>query len=166
MAIASHTGDIARFASIRSLANFFGLTLGSRSSGEKQQLGVITKEGSRVVRSLLGKLVLHVLRRDAKMRAWQQRIKHRRSAKIARVAVMRRLAVIMWHMLSKQQKYQFGGVPKRSRPAAACLPIDRRALLAQFGVELPPEAAPGASTGSSSPVTAGKTSSGAVKEAP
>ena len=71
---------------------------------------------------------------------------------------MRRLAVIMWHMLSKQQMYQFGGVPKRSRPAAASLPIDRRALLAQLGVELPPDVASGVSTGSSSPIGVGETS--------
>jgi hypothetical protein len=115
LAIASRVGDISRFPSGRSLANFFGLTPGSRSSGETQRLGSITKEGSPQLRFLLVQLVLHVLRRDARMRAWFKRIKQRRGVKIARVAVMRRLAVIMWHMLSKQEAYRHGGAPQRTR---------------------------------------------------
>ncbi len=37
------------------------------------------------------------------MKEWYQRIKKRRGAKIARVAVMRRLATILWHMLKHNQ---------------------------------------------------------------
>jgi transposase len=155
LAISSRVGDVTRFAHGRSLANFFGLTPGSRSSGETERLGSITKEGSRQVRFLLGQLVLHVLKRDARMRAWYKRIKHRRGAKIARVAVMRRLAVIMWHMLSKQEPYCYGGPPERSRArpeqlySEAELEAHRRAILESFG----PAAASAAaeeSTGSSS----------------
>ena len=71
-----------------------------------------------LARFLLGQLVLHVLRRDAGMRAWYQRIKKRRGSKIARVAVMRRLAVIFWHMLQKRQPYLLA--------TAAALPPKRR----------------------------------------
>ncbi len=125
LAIASRIGDISRFPSPRSLANFFGLTPGSRSSGEKECLGSITKQGSRMVRFLLGQLVVHVLRRDARMRPWYQRIKKRRGSKIARVAVMRRLCVIIWHMLKHREAYRYGGVPKGERglsidPGSAC----------------------------------------------
>ncbi|MGH2604325.1 MAG: transposase, partial [Dehalococcoidia bacterium] len=155
LAISSRVGDIRRFAHGRSLANFFGLTPGSRSSGETERLGSITKEGSRQVRFLLGQLVLHVLRRDARMRAWYKRIKQRRGSKIARVAVMRRLAVIMWHMLSKQEAYRYGGQPERSRPAAdevyseAQLAEHQRALLDSFERAKSPQGAE-ESTGSSS----------------
>jgi hypothetical protein len=91
-----------------------------------------------MVRFLLGQLVLHVLRKDAKLRRWYKGIKQRRGAKIARVAVMRRLAVILWHMLSKQEAYVYGGVPERTRskledPAAACQLPDRAAVLAADG---------------------------------
>jgi len=65
------------------------------------------------VRFLLGQMVLHVLKRDAWMRAWYKRIKQRRGSKIARVAVMRRVTTILWHMLSKQEAYQIGGPPRR-----------------------------------------------------
>jgi hypothetical protein len=78
-----------------------------------------------MVRFLLGQLVVHVLRRDARMRAWYKRIKKRRGAKIARVAVMRRLCVIMWHMLKRREAYRYGGVPVPERgssddPSSAC----------------------------------------------
>ena len=108
LAIACRIGPIDRFPRGRSLANFFGLTPGSRSSGETQRLGSITKEGSRLVRCLLAQVVVNVLRRDETLRAWYKQIKRRRGSKIARVAVMRRLAVIMWHMLSKREAWRPG----------------------------------------------------------
>lgn len=120
LAIAARIGDVRRFPSPRSLANYFGLTPTSRNSGEaRQRLGSISKAGSPIVRFLLGQLVLHVLKRDAKMKAWYQRIKQRRGSKIARVAVMRRLTVILWHMLSKREAYQSGGPPPRRRSSRA-----------------------------------------------
>ncbi len=69
-----------------------------------------------MVRFLLGQLVLHVLRKDAKLRAWYAGIKRRRGSKVARVAVMRRMAVIIWHMLSKQEAYVYGGEPSAMWP--------------------------------------------------
>jgi transposase len=50
-------------------------------------------------------LVLNVLRKDARLREWFKRIKRRRGASIARVAVMRKLATIIWHMLNKRKTY-------------------------------------------------------------
>ncbi len=125
LALASRIGDIGRFPTPRSLANYWGLTPSCKNSGEsKRRLGSITKEGSTLARFLLGQLVLHVLRRDAAMRAWYQRIKKRRGSKIARVAVMRRLAVIVWHLLKKRQPYVLCAdfpKPKRRRQQAAAL---------------------------------------------
>lgn len=116
VAIASRIGDIKRFKRPDSLANYFGLTPGCRNSGEAtQRLGSITKHGSRIVRHLLGQTVVKVLRFDGAMRAWFKGIKRRRGSKIARVAVMRRLATIMWHMLKKKQKYRYESPIKKHR---------------------------------------------------
>jgi len=123
LALASRIGDIDRFPTPRSLANYWGLTPSCKNSGESQRrLGSITKEGSTLARFLLGQLVLHVLRRDAGMRAWYQRIKKRRGSKIARVAVMRRLAVIFWHMLKKRQPYLLCAETKKPRRRAGAVP--------------------------------------------
>ena len=69
VAIASRIGDIERFKRPDSLANYFGLTPGCRNSGEAtQRLGSITKQGSKIVRYLLGQAVIKVLRFDRAMR--------------------------------------------------------------------------------------------------
>jgi len=108
VAIASRIGSIERFKRPDSLANYFGLTPGCRNSGEAtQRLGSITKPGSKIVRYLLGQAVVKVLRFDGVMRGWYKRIKKRRGSKIGRVAVMRRLATIMWHMLKRKQAYRY-----------------------------------------------------------
>ncbi len=119
LAIASRIGSIDRFASPRSLANYFGLTPGCRNSGEAtDRLGSSTKEGSGMVRFITGQLVLHVLKKDGWMRAWYRRIRLRRGSKIARVAVMRRLVTIFWHMLKHKEGYYVGGPPRLKLRAA------------------------------------------------
>lgn len=112
LTLASRIGHIERFATPASLANYWGLVPGCRNSGEAtDRLGSITKEGSAIARFILGQMVLHVLRKDPAMRAWYARIKKRRGAKIARVAVMRRLATIIWRMVRDRQPYVTGGRP-------------------------------------------------------
>jgi transposase len=154
LAIASRIGPISRFPRGRSLANFFGLTPRHYSTGETERMGSITKEGSRLVRFLLGQVVVHLLRRDAEMRAWYTKIKRRRGSRIARVAVMRRVVVIMWHMLSKRQEWQPGTAaePKRHRcdPRTAHEAVDRDAVLVEYLAPMIPAEANGESTGSSS----------------
>ena len=116
LTLASRIGPIERFPRPRSLANYFGLTPGCRNSGNAQdRLGSITKQGSKTARFILGQLVLHVLKHDPKMRTWYRRIKLRRGSKIARVAVMRRLTTIFWHMLKYKEPYTIGGPPPRLR---------------------------------------------------
>ena len=120
LGLAAQVGDVSRFPRPRSLANYWGLTPASHNSGEsKQRLGSITKQGSSLARFLLGQLVLHALKQDGRLRAWYVQIKKRRGAKIARVAVMRRLATIIWHMLTHREAYCRGGAPRsRQKPAS------------------------------------------------
>lgn len=105
-ALACRVGNVKRFPRSSSLANYWGLTPGCRNSGEKsQRLGKITKAGSNMARWLLAQVTINVLRKDARLREWFKRIKRKRGSKIARVAVMRKLATIIWHMLSKRKTY-------------------------------------------------------------
>ena len=104
--LACRVGRVERFPRAHSLANYWGLTPGCRNSGENnQRLGSITKAGSAMARWLLAQVTHKVLRKDARLREWFKRIKRRRGASIARVAVMRKLATIIWHMLSKRKTY-------------------------------------------------------------
>jgi len=105
--LACRVGRVERFPRSHSLANYWGLTPGCRNSGEaNQRLGRITKAGSNMARWLLAQVTHKVLRKDPRLREWFKRIKRRRGATIARVAVMRKLATIIWHMLSKRISYQ------------------------------------------------------------
>jgi transposase len=104
--LACRVGRVERFPRAHSLANYWGLTPGCRNSGENnQRLGSITKAGSAMARWLLAQVTHKVLRKDARLREWFKRIKRRRGSTIARVAVMRKLATIIWHMLSKRKTY-------------------------------------------------------------
>ncbi len=104
--LACRVGRVERFPRARSLANYWGLTPGCRNSGENtQRLGNITKAGSGMARWLLAQVAIKVLRKDARLREWYKRIRRRRGSTIARVAVMRKLATIIWHMLSKRKTY-------------------------------------------------------------
>lgn len=125
LTLASRIGSIKRFATPGSLANYWGLTPSCRNSGDATaRLGSITKEGSTMARHVLGQMVLHVLRKDGALRRWYQRIKKRRGSKIARVAVMRRLATILWHMLKYEQAYVTGGRTRFRAVQAAYAELD------------------------------------------
>ena len=112
LSVACRIGDIADFPRSASLANFWGITPGARNSGGTNRTLGITKAGSAHVRYVLGQVVVHVLRKDAWMRKWYQKIKRRRGSKVARVAVMRRLATIIWSMVKYKMPYMTGGPEK------------------------------------------------------
>ena len=106
LALSCRVGRVERFPRAHSLANYWGLTPGCRNSGENnQRLGSITKAGSSMARWLLAQVAYQALRKDARLREWYKRIKRRRGSSIARVAVMRKLATIVWHMLTKRKTY-------------------------------------------------------------
>jgi transposase len=104
--LSCRVGRVARFPRACSLANYWGLTPGCRNSAENNpRLGRITKAGSNIARWLLAQVAHQALRKDARLREWYKRIKRRRGSTIARVAVMRKLATVIWHMLSKRKTY-------------------------------------------------------------
>jgi len=73
-----------------------------------------------MVRFILGQVILHVLRRDPLLKGWYLRIKKRRGAKIAKVAAMRRLATILWHMVKHRQPYRIGDMMHTTATPEAC----------------------------------------------
>jgi transposase len=106
VALACRVGRVERFPRARSLANYGGLTPGCRNSGEDtQRLGNRTEAGSAMARWLPAQVTHKVLRNDARRREWFKRIQRRRGSTSARVAVMRKLATVIWHMLSKRKTY-------------------------------------------------------------
>lgn len=132
LALACRIGSVERFPHARSLAHYWGLTPGCRNSGDAtRRMGSITKQGSGLARFILSQMVLHVLRRDARIKEWYRRIKKRRGAKIARVAAMRRMATVLWHLIKRQEPYRSVGRPEAEDKYGVILP-DRNAFFEEL----------------------------------
>jgi transposase len=119
LALVSRIGSIDRFPRPSSLANMFGLTPSINDTGETTgRLGGITKHGHPNVRYLLGQMVSHLTRVDGRLRAIHRKIRKRRGPKTALVAIMRRIACDLWHMLRTGETYRIS----RVGPAPASTP--------------------------------------------
>lgn len=94
--------DITRFRSAHELEAYLGVVPSERSSGEKRQLGRITKAGNGRMRWLLVEAGWQILRskssETAALRAWTRTIAQRRGKRIAVVALARRLAGVLYAM--------------------------------------------------------------------
>ncbi len=102
-------GEIGRFESPRKLVSYLGLDPKVRQSGEERaRYGHISKEGASEARHMLCEAAWIVVRSPSPLRAFGERIRARRGAGIATVAVARKLVVLFWHLLTKTQDYAFG----------------------------------------------------------
>jgi transposase len=107
-ALMAAVGDIRRFATPRQLVAYLGLDPKVRQSGEQEaRHGHISKRGNAQARSLLVEAAWVAVRSPGPLRAFGERLRARRGAQVAAVAVARKLAVLAWHMLTKQQDYAF-----------------------------------------------------------
>jgi transposase len=100
MVFLSEIGDVQRFANRRELSAYLGLVPKAGESGTKtDRKGHITRQGPSRVRRVLCQAAWARVRWDSGEEAAYERIVSRnpRKKKIAVVAVMRRLAVRMWH---------------------------------------------------------------------
>jgi transposase len=102
-------GRIDRFPSADQLSAYLGLHASVRQSGDGPAYhGRITKRGRSDARHLLVEAAWQTVRSPGPLRAFYERIKARRGAHVGAVAVARKLAVLIWHMLSKQEDYAWG----------------------------------------------------------
>lgn len=98
-------GDIHRFANAKRVASYIGLTPRVRGSAGRVRAGHITKEGNRLLRWVLVLAATQAVRRPGPLRAWFHAVKKRRGKKVARVALARRLAEIVFHVWHQECDY-------------------------------------------------------------
>jgi len=98
-------GDVRRFAHARQVASYLGLIPMEHSSGGKQQLGHISKQGNSFLRFVLVEAGHSAVRKDAELARCYARLKHRHSTGVAKVAVARKLALRLYWMLRNQIDY-------------------------------------------------------------
>ena len=101
--------DPKAFKSGRDLAAWIGLVPRQNSSGGKEKLGGITKQGDRYLRQLLVAGALAVVRyaqRHGTRRPWLVRLLSRRTPKIAAVALANKMARMIWAMMVTGERYR------------------------------------------------------------
>jgi len=105
LAFVLKVGPIERFAHSRKLVSYWGLNPSEHSSGGRQRLGAISKQGNTMMRWLLIEAAQTAVRFDPQLRRVYQRLKSRRNNGVAKVAIARRLAVRLFWMLRTRHNY-------------------------------------------------------------
>ena len=100
--VLAEVGDATRFASADQLASWAGLTQTERSSDEHTRRGHISKQGSRWLRWMMVEAASRPVR-DPTLRRFEEGIARRRGAKIARVALARRLLTLCFYALRDRE---------------------------------------------------------------
>lgn len=107
--------DPAAFRTGRDLAAWIGITPRANSSGGKERLGGISKQGNKQLRTLLvvgATSILKQARRGVKLPAWVVSLIGRRPYKVAAVALANKMARTIWALLVKGGTYQSPTAPK------------------------------------------------------
>ena len=101
-------GRIQRFPTPRQLVGYVGLDARVRQSGNHPaRHGRISKQGASAARHVLVQAAWAAIKTPGPLHAFYRRVKARRGAQIAIVAVARKLAILTWHLLTKQQDYAY-----------------------------------------------------------
>ena len=107
-AMAAAVPDATLFRSGRQFAAWLGLTPRAHSSGGKQRLGGISKQGDGYIRRLLvvgATAVIRLARQDNASKTWAARLLERKPARLVSVALANKTARIAWAVLARNQSY-------------------------------------------------------------
>jgi transposase len=116
-------GPVGRFRNSRTLVSYLGLNPREDSSGEKRRLGAISKQGNRLLRWLLVEAGQSAARVDPPLRRLYLRLKFRRGAGVAKVAVARKLAVKLYWRLREWSEQQHPATLPARLPGSPCTPM-------------------------------------------
>jgi transposase len=92
-------GPVERFRRSKQVVSYLGLNPREHSSGGRQRLGAISKQGNTMLRWLRVEAGQTAARFDPELRRKYQRLKFRRGSSVAKVAIARTLAVRLYWTL-------------------------------------------------------------------
>jgi len=98
-------GEVSRFPRGKQVASYLGLIPREESSGGPQKLGAITKQGNRMLRSLLVEAAQTAVQYDPELRKQYLHRCHQKPKGVAKVAAARKLAVRLYWMLRTNVAY-------------------------------------------------------------
>jgi transposase len=99
-------GDPGRFADGKALASYVGLIPSEYSSGARQRLGALSKQGNPLLRFLWGEAAMHAVRRDPELQRFYRRKLAQKGLGKARIAAARKLGIRLWIMLRDRIGYE------------------------------------------------------------
>ena len=99
-------GDPGRFADGKALASYVGMIPSEYSSGSRQRLGALSKQGNPLLRFLWGEAAMHAVRRDPELQRFYRRKLAQKGLGKARIAAARKLGIRLWIMLRDQIGYE------------------------------------------------------------
>ena len=109
-ALVASVADPKAFRSGRDFSAWIGLVPKQRSSGGKDKLGSISKQGDRYLRSLFTAGALAVIRyakiHGTTHRPWLTSLLARRPTKVAAIALANKIARMAWAMMAKGERYR------------------------------------------------------------
>lgn len=99
-------GDPTRFADGKAVASYIGMIPSEHSSGGRQRLGALSKQGNPLLRYLWCEAAMHAVRRDPELKRFYRRKLVQKGLGKARIAAARKLGIRLWIMLRDQIDYQ------------------------------------------------------------
>ena len=135
--ILAEIGNYRNFSSPEQLASYFGIVPFVNQSADKLHNGCITKHGSKHLRWIMVQ-VAHAASKKigSKLRKFYLRVRARKGANVAIVALARKILCILYHLLINQEMYEEQGVAKRSRPVRVDRLSPPRKLTAQEMIDI------------------------------
>lgn len=107
MAVLAALGDIERFRDGDHVSSYLGLVPSTRQSADRCYHGPITKMGNSRARWLLIQAAQHLALHPGPLGVFFRRLARRRNRNVAVVATARKLAVIAWFMLTRNEPYRY-----------------------------------------------------------
>jgi transposase len=99
-------GDPLRFTDGKAVASYMGMIPREHSSGGRQRLGAMSKQGNTLLRYLWCEAAMHAVERDPELKRFYRRKLVQKGLGKARVAAARKLGIRLWIMLRDQIDYQ------------------------------------------------------------
>jgi transposase len=99
-------GDPSRFATANQVASYIGMIPCEHTSGKRQRLGKMSKQGNSLLRYLWTEAAMSTVRKDPELQRFYRRKLIQKGMGKARIAAARKLGIRLWIMMRDQIDYE------------------------------------------------------------